>query len=185
MHASDVIEEALELSRVGLPATTIAKRVGVPRSTVRDWLNGNVPRARTSEPGCRVCGGAPHAFDELPPEYVYLLGLYLGDGCISEHHRGVFRLRIMLDAIYPLILHEAEAAMRLVMPASKVGRLARRGGGYENSRDGSNFEVSSYSKPGRACCPSTGRVVSTTARSFSPTGSVSWSNATRGSYCAA
>jgi hypothetical protein len=28
-----------------------------------------------------------HRFDELPPAYVYLLGLYLGDGCISGHPR--------------------------------------------------------------------------------------------------
>jgi hypothetical protein len=49
------------------------------------------------------------------------LGLYLGDGTLSAHPRGVFRLRIFLDRAYPLIVGECEAAMRLVLPASKVG----------------------------------------------------------------
>ena len=45
-------------------------------------------------------------------EYVYLLGLYLGDGAISEHRRRVFRLRIALDVKYPGIVDECAAAMR-------------------------------------------------------------------------
>jgi hypothetical protein len=43
--------------------------------------------------------------------YVYLLGLYLGDGCISYTHRGVYRLRIALDTRYPGIIQATAAAM--------------------------------------------------------------------------
>ncbi len=53
--------------------------------------------------------------------YSYLLGLYLGDGYISLHPRGVFRLRISLDRAYPAIVGECVAAMSIVVPASKVG----------------------------------------------------------------
>jgi hypothetical protein len=49
-----------------------------------------------------------------------LLGLYLGDGSIATHPRGVYRLRIFLDRAYPGIVAECVAAMALVMPASKV-----------------------------------------------------------------
>jgi hypothetical protein len=33
--------------------------------------------------------------------YAYLLGLYLGDGCLSEHPRGVYHLRVACAARYP------------------------------------------------------------------------------------
>ena len=72
----------------------------------------------------------------MTPEYAYLLGLYLGDGCIATHHRGVYRLRIILDEKYPGILSEAERAMQSVMPFSRVGRVQRPG----------CVEVGSYSK---------------------------------------
>jgi hypothetical protein len=51
---------------------------------------------------------------------VYLLGLYLGDGCISAHPRGVYRLRITLDLRYPGIVEECEAALRAVLPLNHV-----------------------------------------------------------------
>jgi hypothetical protein len=48
------------------------------------------------------------------PQYAYLLGLYLGDGCLSLHRRGVYRLRISLDARYPGIIAECARAMAAV-----------------------------------------------------------------------
>jgi hypothetical protein len=49
--------------------------------------------------------------------------MYLGDGCLSEHPRKVFRLRISLDARYPGIGEECERAVREVMPLNAVGRV--------------------------------------------------------------
>ena len=43
---------------------------------------------------------------------MYLLGLYLGDGCISAHARGVYRLRVVLDVRYPGIIKSAAAVTR-------------------------------------------------------------------------
>jgi len=54
---------------------------------------------------------------------VYLLGMYLGDGCLSTHPRGVFKLRISLDARNPGIAAECEHAMRAVMPKNRIGRV--------------------------------------------------------------
>jgi hypothetical protein len=70
--------------------------------------------------GCGECGHPVHDFKDLPPSYVYLVGIYLGDGCISAHPRGVYRLRLSLDPAYPGIIEEAAAAMREVMPSSKA-----------------------------------------------------------------
>ncbi|MBA3263048.1 MAG: hypothetical protein H0T69_11405 [Thermoleophilaceae bacterium] len=53
-----------------------------------------------------------------------LLGLYLGDGCLSAHPRGVFKLRISLDACYPGVMEECEDAMREVMPRSRLNRVS-------------------------------------------------------------
>lgn len=148
MHGLEVVDEATRLAAGGLPSATIARRLGVPRSTIRGWVRGETPRRAScpQESRCDACSGAAHRFAELPRQYLYLLGMYLGDGCIASHPRGVYRLRIILDAVYPSIIDECERAMRAVMPANKVGRVVRRGGGYENSRDGSNIELTSYSR---------------------------------------
>jgi Helix-turn-helix len=130
------IEECLELRAKGMTATEIARRSGIPRATVRDWINGRVPRAGLSR--CPTCGLAGHVRSALPPAYAYLLGAYLGDGCVSLHPRGVYRLRITLDTAYPGIIDEVVAAARAVMPASAVSRPRRP---RSNCVD-----VSSYSK---------------------------------------
>jgi hypothetical protein len=59
--------------------------------------------------------------------YAYLLGVYLGDGCLSTHARGVFRLEITLDGIYPRVIAECEAATSLVMPSNLVSVKPRAG----------------------------------------------------------
>ena len=58
--------------------------------------------------------------------YAYLLGIYLGDGCISDHPRGVCRLRITLDAIYPGIAAECATAIEAVAPGKRAHLLRRR-----------------------------------------------------------
>ena len=84
---------------------------------------------------CSACGTV-HSFGDLPSAYVQLLGLYLGDGYLAPHRRGVFRLRISLDARYPGIVSQCEDAMRQVLPRSRVNRVGR----------GTWYEVYSYSK---------------------------------------
>jgi hypothetical protein len=100
-------------------------------------MYGNVPRRSrfSAIGGCSRCGAA-HDFAALPPAYVQLLGLYLGDGCISPHPRSVYKLRITLDARYPGVLEECEDAMAEVMPRSRLNRATY----------GTWFEIYSYSK---------------------------------------
>lgn len=76
---------------------------------------------------------------------MYALGVYLGDGCISAHPRGVFRLRLFLDARYPAIIDASESAIRALRPYNKILRQ-RRSGGYANSSARSNVELSCYSR---------------------------------------
>jgi hypothetical protein len=132
------MERALTMRARGLSTRTISDRLGIPRGTVNEWIYRRLPDAwSTREQRCKVCGGVSHRFEELPRSYVYLLGLYLGDGSIASHHRGVYKLRLTLDLAYPGIIDEAVAAMRQVMPFNKSNMWERP------SRD---VEVYSYSK---------------------------------------
>ena len=140
MHPEATVASVLDLHRAGLNNCEISRRTGVSRPTVRDWVNGRVPHslrphhlrgARQGPSSCQRCGGDDHAFDDLGPDYVHLLGLYLGDGAISEHRRQVYRLRITLDVRYPDIVRECEASMRAVVPRNRVGRQLRRCNCYE------------------------------------------------------
>jgi len=54
-----------------------------------------------------------------PRNYVYLLGLYLGDGHIASPQR-TYQPRIFLDATYPEIVTDAPAAMQLTLPDGRV-----------------------------------------------------------------
>jgi hypothetical protein len=143
MHGRATVAEALRLrDEEGLGARKVATRLDVPVGTVRDWHAGKLPahsRARSSDDRrrCEECDQYQHQFAELPSAYAYLLGLYLGDGTISRHRRGVFRLRIFLDQKYPGIVDECAAAMRTVMPSNQVERLLT----ISNC-----FQISSYSR---------------------------------------
>jgi hypothetical protein len=57
-----------------------------------------------------------------------LLGIYLGDGCISSHPRGVFRLRVYCDEKYPEIIDAVAYTMGRVKGCgtARVGQGAGR-----------------------------------------------------------
>ena len=110
----------------------VARRLGLSVGTLRDWHAGKVPRhsrhlrpGQAVQPPCPSCGHDQHRYAELSRTYVYLLGLYLGDGTISKAPRGVYTLRVALDVKYPGIGRECAAAMRETMPANQVGQLRK------------------------------------------------------------
>jgi hypothetical protein len=135
------VHQVFRLANPGLSRAEIARRVGINRATVRDWLDhgeaavlsrpmrvGATKRQHhTSECGegdrCRFS----HSLDE--GAYAYLLGQYLGDGCISRTTAtGLgFRLRIACCNAYPNIMAECVAAIRSVVPGSRVGYIVREG----------------------------------------------------------
>ena len=120
MHSAHQVSVALSLVSDGLSDHQVAARTDIPRRTICDWRAGRVPsRSRTP---CDICG---RCAERLPgPAYAYLLGLYLGDGCISPAGR-TYRLRIACDAGYPGLVDACVTALETLMP-SKAAWTGRR-----------------------------------------------------------
>jgi hypothetical protein len=57
--------------------------------------------------------------------YAYVLGIYLGDGCISRTGR-TERLRVTLDTAYPGVIEECRLAVGSLMPGHAVSIVKRR-----------------------------------------------------------
>jgi hypothetical protein len=111
-RSSAEIQRVQVLAAEGRSATEIARLTGVPRSTLRPWIGLGRP---ASPPwiSCPRCNPAAE-LDEAA--YVYLLGLYLGDGCISKQPKDVWRLRIFQTAKYVDHIAECSIAMHAVLP---------------------------------------------------------------------
>jgi hypothetical protein len=104
---------ALALVAAGLPHREVSDRTGIPVATIRNWLYPGPP-GKTKAPCCDTCGGSPHDFAILPAiEYAYLLGVYLGDGCVSRTPNHC-SLRVFLDHKYPGIVAEVRRAIAAV-----------------------------------------------------------------------
>jgi hypothetical protein len=124
MRTEAEVREVFRLHALGLSQAEIARRVGVARATVRGWIAsdpGALARRRQAQP----CAGSCHAAMN-EPAYAYLLGEYLGDGCISPMKKS-FRLRITCCDAYPAIMDETAEAIRSVVPGGTVGRVPRIG----------------------------------------------------------
>ena len=120
MRSEGEIKGALSLLTNGETPTDVARMMGIPRSTVRDWSYGRIPKCRAQ---CSLCREDFSEFDESA--FAYLLGIYLGDGCISSRARKVWRLRITLDAAYPGIVTECCSAIKAILPDRSAGVYRR------------------------------------------------------------
>jgi hypothetical protein len=117
VHGSAIHDEAMALIAAGVNDCEIARRLGIPRTTIRDWRRH--PRAVES---CPRCWRATRRVRFTPADYAELLGLYLGDGHISVLAR-TERLRIFLDRRHSTIVDDAEALLRRAFPENRVGRV--------------------------------------------------------------
>lgn len=120
MHPRDAVDEALRLHGQGWTDKAVAQACGISVWTIRHWIHGR-RRAPSTEARrtqrttyCPVCGSG-----QLNAEaYAYLLGLYLGDGHITESRREVHYLWVFCDDKYPGLIKLCSAAMADVLPTS-------------------------------------------------------------------
>lgn len=119
---------ALELLGTGITLSEASRRLGISRAALREWRS-DPARAldpETTRPtDCPRCTSPPEPFDR--EAYAYLLGQYLGDGCLSVSKKGVYALRIAMDDKYPGMQHEVAEAIRAVRPPATVGRVQSEG----------------------------------------------------------
>jgi hypothetical protein len=80
MYTPDVRRRALALIDSGASLRAASMATGINRSTLREWRDHPEVAARSR--ACPRCADHP-ALPEAGSDYAYLLGLYLGDGCIS------------------------------------------------------------------------------------------------------
>jgi hypothetical protein len=113
--SGDTIADCLRALERELSYEEVEALTGVPAATVRTWDRGRVPQAGIRSllgcGSCAACGAAPHdlaALKDTP--YLYVLGVYLGDGVIYMGPRTT-SLRISCDVKYPGLISEMVAAI--------------------------------------------------------------------------
>ncbi|MFC5018512.1 transcriptional regulator [Streptomyces lienomycini] len=113
---------ALALVAQGRSLNSVSKETGISRAAIRSWQTRIEPLPRMRQGFCSLCG--PTA---KPPEdraaYAYLLGLYLGDGCISPGARSGYFLRIACADAWPGLVDACAAAVQAVNPSGKAHRV--------------------------------------------------------------
>ncbi|MCV7212538.1 LAGLIDADG family homing endonuclease [Mycolicibacterium canariasense] len=131
MRSTAQFNRVQQLIAAGLNDCQIARESAVPRRTVWDWRRAG-PQLRRPHDSC-----AQHDYSHLPSDaYAYLLGLYLGDGSISQNRR-VWRLRVTLDKRYPGIIESCRRTIDTIMSGQQATVFPR---------DTGCVDVSLYSK---------------------------------------
>jgi hypothetical protein len=133
VHSDDKVREAFRLRREAVIQREIAERTGVSLGQIRKWLHAGeaavlmtpmraTQHAHDSE-GCSLTREVPTR------QYSYLLGQYLGDGCITRMKRDVYKLSITTCDDYPAIRVECRGAIEAVMPGRSVCFVQHQGCG--------------------------------------------------------
>lgn len=149
MRTYEEYHKILSLWDTGLyNKSELSRVVGIPRNTIRDVIKkfGSVSgleaeKMRNVEIAgesalLKLLKGA-HDSENLHEAYAYTLGIYLGDGYISQSkgHR-VYRLRVSLDKAYPQIVARCQNSIQILLPENQVSAVDR----------GGHFDVSCYYK---------------------------------------
>ncbi|MFF8368075.1 transcriptional regulator [Streptomyces lydicus] len=125
MYDRETRERALFLVSQGRSLNAVSKQTGISRYAIRSWQTRIEPVSRATEcPRCQRVRRPP-----APPDaYTYLLGLYLGDGCLSKQPRNRgYALRIACADAWPGLIVACRAAMKAVRPMNSVCIIQRQG----------------------------------------------------------
>ncbi|MFF6786122.1 helix-turn-helix domain-containing protein [Streptomyces sp. NPDC012510] len=119
MYDISTRKRALALVAQGRSLNSVSRETGISRAAIRSWQwrLEPLPRMAPADPG-------PPAEERA---YSYLLGLYLGDGCISAHPRSGYYLRIACANAWPGLMEQCREAMTSVRPGIGVYLLRKDG----------------------------------------------------------
>jgi hypothetical protein len=113
----------MTLMEAGRGDSEIARLTGLPRPTISGWRHGRGVRYHQ-----RLSAARPSWRPPDPRSYSYLLGVYLGDGCIVTTRERSAWLVITLDAAYPGIVEETVRATEACFPDTPVRQYSRGDG---------------------------------------------------------
>ncbi|MGV9254681.1 transcriptional regulator [Streptomyces sp. NPDC003697] len=119
MYDLSTRKRALSLVAQGRSLNSVSRETGISRAAIRSWQDRlePLPRMAPLDPG-------PPSDDRA---YAYLLGLYLGDGCISPHPRSGYYLRIACADTWPGLMRLCREAITDVRPGVGVYTLQKQG----------------------------------------------------------
>ncbi|GEK02866.1 helix-turn-helix domain-containing protein [Streptomyces sp. 1-11] len=118
MYDISTRKRALALVAQGRSLNSVSRETGVSRAAIRSWQDRLEPLPRMSPPP-----GPPSDTGA----YAYLLGLYLGDGCVSPHPRGGYYLRIACADAWPGLMQMCREAITRVRPGVRVHTVRKQG----------------------------------------------------------
>jgi hypothetical protein len=101
------------LANAGLSDYEIGRRLGITRSTVNNW------RRRKGWPS-KQPPECTRFIVRDPSTYVYLLGVYLGDGHLVSTGQRAWRLGVYCDGRYVSVLAEIRCAIQACSPGVNV-----------------------------------------------------------------
>jgi hypothetical protein len=102
----------------------VSKQTGISRWALRSWQNRLLP-LHPERAECARCASPAEAPADTHA-YAYLLGLYLGDGCVSRLAR-TYTLRIACADAWPGLIAECTRAVKAVRPHHGVFHVQARG----------------------------------------------------------
>lgn len=140
MRTLEEYKSILELREQGYNYSAIARKTKIPRETVRDCVKTyenvekllsdyNDPtrsmrmyKTNKNRDTINSMKNPLDGKDELFRErYAYLLGIFLGDGCLSKDKKNVYRIRVSCDAKYTGIIQKIQSTIEHILPNNKVG----------------------------------------------------------------
>lgn len=117
------------MHRSGLSISEVSRQTGISRAAIRDWVVNPEKLTERAEEMCVRCAPFP-SLPEPQSSYSYLLGLYLGDGCISyagDRKKEVWGLRIFCANTWPGLTHECVGTLQALLPHHRIGTVPRPG----------------------------------------------------------
>jgi hypothetical protein len=135
MRSDEEVHRVFNLAEAGLPPSEIARRVGVSRATVGDWLDAG-EQAVLDRP-VRTRSLLHHDITACPlsapidaPAYAYVLGWYLGDGRVRRIGNGYRLLLTWCDGdaeVAVAIAGEAAEMVERAIPGPRARHVVRDG----------------------------------------------------------
>jgi intein-encoded DNA endonuclease-like protein len=152
MRTTEEYNKILAFNSDGLNVSQISKQLNIPRTTVRDIVKPTYVKLYPDKSFRfnheqnnllldRIKNPISNEDEIMRKNYSYLLGMFLGDGCLTKDKKNVYRIRVTCDAKYPNIIDLVFNSVQTAMPNNKAYKVYRY---YKDKL--SCVDVSCYSK---------------------------------------